>query len=206
MTPSAALLYDKWDRENDPILADQVGRLEDMLHEDLDRPELEGFLIVSGRLVDSFGGHRTGDLGSVFQLDRPEGREVLKASLRHMRDWVGGMEGYETNYPVTINPSNPAFPQLRIVGIEKLFPHLFRVLDSNSLIRSTNELTKDYIVRSGRLPALPVQEVPVLRSKPLYHWCTNQQWATPELTREGLQILREWGNDCRLRARRQASC
>lgn len=47
---------------------------------------------------------------------------------------------------------------------------------------------------------VPVQTVPVLRSKPVYHWCSYEKWDSPEVSRNALQILPDWKNDCRLRA------
>jgi len=34
----------------------------------------------------------------------------------------------------------------------------------------SDKFTKDYIRRTGTLPEVPIQHVPVLRSKPIYHW------------------------------------
>ena len=103
------------------------------------------------------------------------------------------MEAYERLYPVTVIPPNPAFPQLKILGIETIETCLYRVVDSNALVRGTSEFTKVYIQRTGRLPEVPIQAVPVLRSKPVYHWCSYEKWDTPDITREALQILFQSG-------------
>jgi hypothetical protein len=193
-------LLTKWHSEDDPITRDQAEALIRLLGGILTEKALEGFLIVCSRLVDEFGNHRTEELSSIFRTQRPEGRRALLNSLEYVNDWVGGMEAYERLYPVTVNPSNPAFPQLKIVQIETLEPRLFRLTDSRALVYGTNESIRAYIQRTGRLPAVPVQTVPVLRAKPIYHWCTYAKWDSPQISRDALQILPEWNNDCRLRA------
>ena len=115
-----------------------------------------------------------------------------------MQEWVGGMDAYEQKYPVTIIPPKPAFPQFKIIGIENLSDRLYRVLDSSSKVYQTGEYTKEYIMRTGRLPSVPRQRHPVRRSKPRYHWCSYNMWIDPESTRDALQILPEW-SDCKLR-------
>ncbi len=68
-----------------------------------------------------------------------------------MRDWVGGMHGYERDYPVEIIPARPAFPLFRIVGIETFAPCLYRVLDSTRTVSSENkEPLIDFIARTRR--------------------------------------------------------
>jgi len=193
-------LLKKWYAEDDPITLDQAKTVMAMLGDLLTEEAFKGFLIVCSRLVDEFGDHRTSELARVFRTDRPEGRRALVRSLEHINRWVGGMDGYERDYPVTIQPPNPAFPQLRILGIETIATELYRVLDSRATVRGTTELTRDYISRTGTLPEVPIQSEPVLRSKPIYHWCSYDRWESPDAARTALQILPEWGNDCRLRA------
>jgi hypothetical protein len=193
-------LLKRWYPEDDPITRDQVMTLSRLVAGSLTEKALEGFLIVCSRLVDEFGHHRTTELSNVFRTHKPEGKCALIRSLEHVNEWVGGMDAYMRSYPVTIVPPNPAFPQLKILGIETLETRMYRVMDSNATVRGTSELTKDYVQRTGRLPEVPTQAVPVLRSKPVYHWCSYTRWDTPDLTREALQILPEWKNDCRLRA------
>jgi hypothetical protein len=198
-TLSMLELLTKWDPEDDPITREQAETLALLLDGSLTEKALEGFLIVCSRLVDEFGNHRTEELSKIFRTNTPEGRCVLLRSLEYVNDWVGGMEAYKRLYPVTIIPPNPAFPQLKIVGIEMIETVLYRVMDSNAVVRGTSEFTKLYIQRTGRLPGVPVQTVPVLRSKPLYHWCSYEKWDTPALTQAALQILPEYENNCQLR-------
>jgi hypothetical protein len=193
-------LLKKWYPEDDPITMDQAETLIRMLGELLTEKAFEGFVIICSRLVDEFGNHRTSELSNVFRTAKPEGKRALVRSLEHVNQWVGGMDAYLRLYPVTIIPPNPAYPQLKILGIETIEPFLYRVMDSDAFVKGTNELTRDYIQRTGRLPEVPVQTIPVLRSKPIYHWCTYNKWYTPEATRDALQILPEWQNNCRLRA------
>lgn len=161
--------------------------------------ELEGFLVICSRLVDEFGGHRTHELAEVFRTSTPEGKDVLRQSLRYINRWVGGLTGYESRFPVTIIPAKPAFPLFKIVGIDRITPTLFRVLDSHTTAHSTGEPLKQFVARTGRLPALPKQMRPVRRSKPRFHWCSYTAWEGPIAARVALQILPEW-SDCSLRA------
>jgi len=161
--------------------------------------ELEGFLIICSRLVDEFGGHRTHELADIFRTSTPEGRDVFRQSLRYMNRWVGGLAGYESRYPVTIIPARPAFPLFKIVGVDRIAPTLFRVLDSHATVRGTGEPVRQFIVRTGRLPGVPRQVRPVRRSKPKFHWCSYTPWESPSATREALQILSGWKSDCSLR-------
>jgi len=193
-------LLTKWYPQDDPITRDQVETLIRMLDGLLTEKALEGFLIVCSRLVDEFGNHRTDELSKIFRTQKLEGRLALLRSLEYVNDWVGGMESYERLYPVTINPSNPAFPQLKILQIETLEPRLYRLMDSTALVYGTGESIRVHIETTGRLPMVPVQTVPVLRSKPVYHWCSYEKWDNPEASRNALQILPDWKNDCRLRA------
>ena len=100
----------KWDQDDDPITREQVNMLEKILGECVSEKALEGFLIVSSRFVDEFGGHRTDELARIFKTNSDVGRKVLSHSLEHVCRWNGGMKGYETRYPVTIIPPRPAFP------------------------------------------------------------------------------------------------
>lgn len=188
----------EWDKEQDPILQEQVAMLHDMLAGELSRQALEGFIIIAGRLVDTFGNHRTSELAHIFQTDTEVGKAVLRASLEHLNRWVGGYHAYETRYPVTID--QPAFPLFKIIGIDTLTPCLYRVLDSQKPVYGTTEPMKEYILRTGQLPPLPTYTEPVLREKPRLHWCSYEKWDDPETTRKALQILPGWGTDCRLRA------
>lgn len=192
-------------QEPDPITDDQVRVLFELLGGSVSDEELEGFLIVCSRLVDEFGGHRTDELADVFRTSTPQGRDVLRQSLRYMNHWVGGLAGYESRFPVTIVPAMPAFPLLKIVGVDRIAPTLFRVLDSHTAVRSSGEPVRQFIARTGRLPAVPRQVHPVRRSKPLFHWCAYSAWESPSATREALQILPEWKSDCSLRASIPAS-
>jgi hypothetical protein len=65
----------------DPVLEEQVHVLVRLLGGPLADEELEGFLIIYGRLTDEFGGHRAGD---VFRTSTPEGRSALRQSLRYI--------------------------------------------------------------------------------------------------------------------------
>jgi hypothetical protein len=192
-------------REPDPITDEQVRVLFALLGGSVSDEELEGFLIVCSRLVDEFGGHRTHELGDIFRTSTPEGRDVLRQSLRYMNRWVGGLAGYESSFPVKIIPARPAFPLFKIVGIDRIAPTLFRVLDSRAAVRGTREPVRQFIARTGRLPGVPRQVRPVRRSKPWFHWCTYSAWESPSATREALQILPEWKSDCSLRVSIPAS-
>ena len=194
-------LLTKWHPEDDPITRAQAETLIELVGDLLTEKALEGFLIVCSRLVDDFGAHRTGELANIFRTSRAEGRVALVRSLEYVNEWVGGMEAYERLYPVTINPSNPAFPQMKVLGIETLEPYLYRVMHSDQTVRGTTELTKAYILRTAHLPAAPTEVAPVLRAKPFYHWCSYEKWDSPDATAQALQILPEWNSDCQLRAR-----
>jgi len=193
-------LLTKWDSEDDPITRDQVETLVLMLEGLLTEKALEGFLIICSRLVDEFGNHRTEELSRIFKTNKSEGRRALVRSLEHVHEWVGGMAAYKRLYPVTIIPANPAFPQLKIIGIETIADCLFRIMDSNAVVYGKSESTKAYIQRTGKLPLVPIQTLPVLRSKPVYHWCSYEKWDSPDITRDALQILPEWKTNCQLRA------
>jgi hypothetical protein len=187
---------DLW--QSDPISEEQVRVLLALLDGSVSDEELEGFLIICSRLVDEFGGHRTDELADIFRTSTSEGRDVLRQSLRYMNRWVGGLAGYESRYPVTIIPARPAFPLFKIVGIDRIAPTLFRVLDSHATVGSPGEPVRQFIARKGRLPGVPRQVRPVRRSKPWYHWCSYSAWESPSATQAALQILPEW-SDCSLR-------
>src|ERR1700733_12899477 len=126
--------------EPDQITDEQVRVLFTLLGSPVWGEELEGFLVVCSRLVDEFGGHRTQELADIFRTSTtPEGRDVLRQSLRHMNRWVGGLAGYESRYPVTIIPAMPAFPLFKIVGIDRITQTLFRVLDSHHTVGNPGE-------------------------------------------------------------------
>ena len=171
-----------------------------MLEGLLTEKALEGFLIICSRLVDEFGNHRTEELAKIFKTHKTEGRRALVTSLEYVNEWVGGMDSYLRLYPVTVIPPNPAFPQFKIIGIENIATYLYRAMDSNAVVRGSSESTRAYIQRTGKLPLVPNQTVPVLRSKPTYHWCSYDKWSNPDTTRDALQILPEWHTNCQLRA------
>jgi hypothetical protein len=192
-------------QQPDPIIDEQVRVLFALLGGPVSDEELEGFLIICSRLVDEFGGHRTHELADIFRTSTPEGRDVLRQSLRYMNRWVGGLAGYESRFPVTVVPARPAFPLFKIVGIDRIAPTLFRVLDSHATVRGTGEPVKQFIARSGRLPGVPREPRPVRRSKPWFHWCSYSAWESPSATRKALQILPGWKSDCSLRVSIPAS-
>ena len=108
----------KWG--DDPITAEQVEVLRELLDGEFSDSALEGFLIVSPRFVDEFGAPGTRELQGIFKTETAQGRRSLRKSLEHVFASIGGVEDFETRYPVTIIPPRPAFPMFRILGIEKL--------------------------------------------------------------------------------------
>ncbi len=58
------------------------------------------------------------------------------------------MDMYKKLYPVTIIPPKPAFPQLKIIGIENIETNIYRVLDSNGRAYPTDESLRDFICRT----------------------------------------------------------
>jgi hypothetical protein len=184
-----------WLRD-DPITQQQVRVFEQMIGSELSACAFEGFLIVASRLVTEWGEHRTEDFAVVFQTSTPTGRRVLRESLEDICLTTGGLSGFIDRWPVTINPSLPAYPMLRIAQYERVTPFLFRVMHSEQRMRDTGELIAEYIKRTGCLPRRPVYTEPVLREKPKLHWCSNEAPASPDAARERLQILPEWGNNC----------
>lgn len=184
----------------DPITLEQIEILSEILEGDIDQGVLQGFLIMSSRLVDNFGHHRTKELVRVFRTDTDEGKSCLKRSLRDLSCHLGTYTEYAKSYPVSIIPPSPAFPMLKIIGIETITKYVYRVLDSKSKIRDTEELVENYIKRTGHLPWAKPPKDPVLRAKPKFvHWCSYVKLPTPTETQEALQILPEW-SDCKIRA------
>jgi len=121
-------LLTKWYSEDDPILREQFEALTSLLNEvPITESALEGFLIVCSRFVDEFGNHRTDELKNIFQTDKEAGKYTLLKSLEYMNNWTGGMNLYLKNYPVTIIPGRPAFPQFKIIGIENIATGIYRV-------------------------------------------------------------------------------
>ena len=157
------------------------------------------FPIVCSRLVDEFGGHRTHELEDIFRTSTPEGRDVLRQSLRYMNRWVGGLAGYESRFPVTIKPARPAFPLFKIVGIDRIAPTLFRVL-----IRTHSPQSKRAgraIHRPNGAPARRTKaSAPCAAVKALVSLVFLQCVGKPFSHAEALQILPEWESDCSLRA------
>lgn len=196
----ASRLLRQWHTEDDPISREQADTLLSMLGEtELTEAAFEGFLIIAGRLVDDVGNHRTASLSQVFCTGSAAGRRAMLRSFEYFQRLTGGMEGYERRYPVTIIPAQPAYPLLKIRGIERLIPHVYRVLDSKRTIPGTREGVSRYIARTGHLPSLRKQRHPVVRQKPHMHWCSYGKWSTPSQTAEALQIEPHW-NNCELRA------
>lgn len=195
---------DSFDFVNDPITASQVGILAALLGDQWSEQARDGFLIVSGRFVDHTGGDRTDELARLFQTQSAAGRVALRASLERLLDVVGSLEQYEQDYPVLINDpvhgSTPVFPQVPVLGIEELTPHLYRVMDSRAVAYETGEPMRDFVSRTGALPHLPALSGLVLRAKPRIHWCAYARYDSPSATRDALQILPEYHNDCALRA------
>ncbi len=192
-------LLTKWDPEDDPLTREQVDTLILFVGSLLTEKALEGFLIVCSRFVDEYGNHRTEELANIFRTNNIAGKLALIRSLEYMHNWVGGMDMYKKLYPVTIIPPKPAFPQLKIIGIENIARKIYRVLDSNGKAYPTDEYLRNFICRTGRLPAVPKQRHPVRRTKPRYHWFSYGKWDDPVTTCNALQILPEW-SDCKLRA------
>lgn len=192
-------LIAKWYPEDDPITREQVLILLELLGGELTEYALEGFLIFCSRFVEESGNHRTYELADIFKTDRPEGKKALLASLDHMNSWVGGVHGYQRRYPVTIRPQRPAFPQVKIIGIETIASEVYRAIDSRPVVSSSTEHVTEHVMRTGRLPPRPRQRHPVRRTKPFTHWCSYDKWNSPEDTQQALQIFSQW-SDCNFRA------
>jgi hypothetical protein len=195
---------DTFDFVNDPITAGQVEILAELLAEQWSEAARNGFLVISGRFVDEMGGDRTAELASLYRTHLPLGRLALRRSLEALIAFVGSLRDYERNYPVFINDpqrgSVPAFPQLPVLGIAGLTPQLYRVVDSTAKVYESGEPLRDFVAREGTLPHLPLPRSMILRQKPRIHWCSYECYDSPATTREALQILSDYGNDCTLRA------
>jgi hypothetical protein len=196
---------DTFDFVNDPITAAQVEIVKDLLGDQWSEKARDGFLVISGRFVDSFGNYeRTEELAAVFCTESATGRVALRRSLEKLLDFVGSLQKYEQDYPVLINDpqqgSLPAFPQLPVLDIEKLTPNLYRAMDSKAAVYQTKEPIREFISREGRLPPVPSLTGLILRAKPKTHWCSYERYDSPSDTASALQILPEYGNDCTLRA------
>src|ERR1700736_5357563 len=112
---------------------------------------------------------------------------------RRLRAILPALSGHYYTTPPSLSPVQDNWRRCAC-------PFVYRVLDSKALAYPSKESVKDYICRTGKLPAVPVQTRPVRRSKPRFHWCSYDSWSDPSSTREALQIRKEW-SDCRLRAR-----
>jgi hypothetical protein len=173
---------------------EQLRILEGLVRRALSVAELEGFRIVYPRFIDRFGGTRLTELREIFRTELPEGRAALAASLRRVTETLGSYAEFADRYPVSIIPPQPAYPLFPIVDIASFQSSVYRVLSG------TNIQVLNQIRRTGRLPLIPYPLEPVLRTVPRGHWCCYEQWASPDETRQALQILPEW-SDCRVRAR-----
>lgn len=126
---------DTFDFTNDPLTAAQVETLVSLLGEQWSEKARNGFLVTSGRFVDEFGGDRTEELGVLYKTDLLPGRVALRCSLEALLDSVGSLTQFERDFPVLINDpergSLGVFPQLPILGIEKIASKLFRVMLSH---------------------------------------------------------------------------
>jgi hypothetical protein len=196
---------DTFDFVNDPITPAQVEIVTGLLGDQWSEKARDGFLVISGRFVDSMGNYdRTEELASVFRTESTAGRIALRRSLEKLLSFVGSLQKYEQDYPVLINDkhhgSMPAFPQLPILGIETLTPNLYRAMDSKATVYGTKEPIQEFISREGKLPHLPSLSGLILRAKPKIHWCSYEHYDNPSATISALQILPEYGNDCTLRA------
>lgn len=197
---------DTFDYVNDPLTAEQIRTLTALLAEEWSDKARDGFLVISGRFIDEIGFDRTEELSVLFRTHTPEGRRSLRLSLEALFDAVGSLERFEREYPVYINDpdhgSLGVFPQLPMVGIATLGPNLYRLFDSQAEVYKSSpaELVKDYILRTGTLPAMPAPARLILRNKPPIYWCSFDRFADPTASRAALQILDKWESDCRMRA------
>jgi hypothetical protein len=195
-----------FDYINDPLTAGQIATLERLLQSEWSEKARDGFLIVSGRFIDETGTDRTEELRRLFHTDFPEGRGSLRRSLEALFDAAGSLVQFEKEFPVYINGpehgSLGVFPQLPILGISMLETKIYRVFDSRAAVYKspTGELVRDYIIRTGMLPVMPIPESLLLRKKPPTYWCSFEKYANPTASREALQILEKWRSDCKLRA------
>lgn len=203
-TRFAKTRMDTFDFVNDPITAAQVKTLACLLGDQWSKKARYGFLVIAGRFADEWGADRTGELAKMFETQTGAGRYALRRSLEELLDRVGSPLEYEQNYPIYINDpvygSVGAFPQLHVLGIETFRPTLYRVMNSKAVVFGTEEPIQAFISREGKLPHMPVPTDPVLRAKPTMYWCAPEAYDSPSATQSALQILPEWGSDCRLRA------
>ena len=200
-----------FDYENDPITKEQVAALHQLLGDEWSDSARDGFLVISGRFIDETSTDRTLELASLFQTQLPSGRRVLRQSLEALFEHVGSLERFEQDFPVYINDpvygSLGVFPQLPIIGIRHIYSKLYRLFDTNAVVYGSApaESVKDYIIRTGRLPLLAPFPNWILREKSRIYWCSNQEFSSPDVAREALQILTSWKSDCRIRATLPAS-
>jgi hypothetical protein len=157
---------DTFDFTDDPITAAQIQTLVSLLGEQWSEKARDGFLVTSGRFVTDFGADRTQELASVYKTHLPQGRLALRNSLEALFDSVGSLAQFERDFPVYINDpkhgSLGVFPQLPILGIEKLTPQLYRSMDSRALLDKTQPL-RDFIMEERKLPFLAPPPYLVLR-------------------------------------------
>jgi hypothetical protein len=143
---------DTFDFTDDPITAVQIQTLVSLLGEQWSEKARDGFLVTSGRFINDFGADRTQELAPVYKTCLPQGRLALRNSLEILFDSVGSLAQFERDFPIYINDlqhgSLGVFPQLPILGIEKLTPQLYRSMDSKALVNKT-QLLRDLLWRRG---------------------------------------------------------
>jgi hypothetical protein len=193
---------DTFDFTDDPITAVQIQTLVSLLGEQWSEKARDGFLVTSGRFINDFGADRTQELAPVYKTCLPQGRLALRNSLEILFDSVGSLAQFERDFPIYINDlqhgSLGVFPQLPILGIEKLTPQLYRSMDSKALVNKT-QLLRDFIMEERKLPFLAPPPHLVLRKKLHIHWCSYEQYESPSAAQSALQILPQWNTDCKLR-------
>jgi hypothetical protein len=195
---------DTFDYVNDPLTAEQMSTLTALLKGEWTEKARDGFLVISGRFIDETGTDRTTELRPLFHTDTPQGRLSLRLSLETLFDAVGSLEQFEADYPVYINDpvhgSLGVFPQLPIIGIHTLQPDIYRLFDSNAVVYGSTELVRNYIARTGKLPAMPRLASLILRKKAHMYWCSFERYESPTASRAALQILEKWNSDCKMRS------
>lgn len=153
----------KWHPEEEPLLQEQCATLVDILGgTPLCARAFEGFLMISGRLFDETGNHRTRDRAKTFRTHFPAGRLSLVFSLKHFLDAIGGMERVEQDFSVSIIPPVPPVPScplVRIRYIDRIAKRVFRLLDPNGREASSGLPPLEYIVSKRSLPLLPFQRI-----------------------------------------------
>jgi len=193
-----------FDFTNDPITAGQVEKLALLLGDQWSTKARDGFLVISGRFVDSIGADRTEELRELYKTQVQNGRVALRRSLEALFEAVGSLEKFERDFPIFINDpekgSLGVFPQLPILGIQTLSARLFRTMDSKAKVHDTGEPLSAFIMREGKLPHISPFRSLILRKKPRIYWCSYEAYDTPLATRSALQILASWESDCKLRA------